>query len=268
LHHARYGFAAINPFRPRILSAGTWFLFFCLLPAYAAITEPAGQQHLFKTASKPEKIAIFLVFYYAGCAGVAYVLIGVFDVLGSSRLDPLIIVISAVAAVVVGSLYKFVQCSVLTTTVALLSVVGSVTLAILNIIRHKGFAIDAVALWFFFVGLAAVIARALLSSLISEFRVHWVTPLSGFLIALTLFGVVFYPHMKSDWGGGKPTAVTLYFTPNSPILPNKHLQTQLIEETDAGYFVVSAEQKAIFVPRGSVSLAYFSDKPLDSSMMK
>jgi hypothetical protein len=32
IHHSRYGFVGTNPFRPRILAAGAWFLFFSAIP--------------------------------------------------------------------------------------------------------------------------------------------------------------------------------------------------------------------------------------------
>src|SRR5450631_4416540 len=36
LHHANYGFVGTNPFRPRILAAGAWFMFFTIIPVAIA----------------------------------------------------------------------------------------------------------------------------------------------------------------------------------------------------------------------------------------
>jgi len=36
LHHSKYGFIGINPFRPRILAAGAWFFFFAAIPVSLA----------------------------------------------------------------------------------------------------------------------------------------------------------------------------------------------------------------------------------------
>ena len=37
LHTSIYGFTAINPLRPKILAAGTWFLFFAAIPLMLAL---------------------------------------------------------------------------------------------------------------------------------------------------------------------------------------------------------------------------------------
>jgi hypothetical protein len=53
------------------------------------------------------------------------------------------------------------------------------------------------------------------------------------------------------------------------ISPNDSESVQLVDESDAGFYIVGpGESKAIFVPRNSVSLVYFSDDPSDSELLK
>jgi hypothetical protein len=75
--------------------------------------------------------------------------------------------------------------------------------------------------------------------------------------------------LKASWGGGSPVNVTIYFSKDSPISPNKAVSAQLVEESDEGYYIVGPkETKAIYVPRSAVALVYFSDKIADSPLLR
>jgi hypothetical protein len=71
-------------------------------------------------------------------------------------------------------------------------------------------------------------------------------------------------------GGGIPISVVMYFNKESAIKPNQNVSARLIDESDAGFYIVGpGERKAIFVPRNSVSLVYFSDdSSAASSLLK
>jgi hypothetical protein len=97
----------------------------------------------------------------------------------------------------------------------------------------------------------------------------WTRPLGILFVVLALFAQWVYPHLKASWGGGTPANVTVYFTKDSLLSPGKAVQAQLIEEGDEGFYIVGPkESKAIFVPRSSVALIYFSDKAADSPMLQ
>jgi hypothetical protein len=88
-------------------------------------------------------------------------------------------------------------------------------------------------------------------------------------VILLVFATTVYPHIKASWGGGMPENVTVYFTKDSLINPSKAVQAQLIEEADEGFYILGPkESKAIFIPRGSVALVYFSDKTSDSPILQ
>jgi hypothetical protein len=84
-----------------------------------------------------------------------------------------------------------------------------------------------------------------------------------------VFAEYYYPHIKASWGGETPVAVTIYFTKDSVMSPNKTASAQLIEESDEGFYIVGPkETRAIFVPRSAVALVYFSDKVTDSLLLR
>jgi len=62
LHHSRYGFVSTDPFRPRILAAGAWFLFMTAIPVFG-VTKLRGTTALKSWVS----LAEFSYPYYFGC---------------------------------------------------------------------------------------------------------------------------------------------------------------------------------------------------------
>jgi hypothetical protein len=97
----------------------------------------------------------------------------------------------------------------------------------------------------------------------------WSKPLVVVFLALLIFSTEVYPHLKASWGGGTPASVTVFFTKDSLLNPNKSMQAQLVEESDDGFYIVGPkESKAVFIPRNTVALIYFSDKPIDSGMLQ
>ena len=87
--------------------------------------------------------------------------------------------------------------------------------------------------------------------------------------ALYYFGIYIYPAIKPSWGGGTPTPVVVYLSPDSRVLPNQQFEGDLLDESDNGfYFVRRNEKNAIFIPRASVAAMYFSDSPLPLSFLQ
>ena len=88
-------------------------------------------------------------------------------------------------------------------------------------------------------------------------------------LAVFVFAHYYYPHLRASWGGGAPASITVYFTKESALDPNKAVTAQLIEESDEGFYIVGPEEtRAIFVPRSSVALVYFSDKAAESRLLR
>jgi hypothetical protein len=128
----------------------------------------------------------------------------------------------------------------------------------------RQFTQGAIGFWFFGVGVVTLIELTALPK-----GVDWTRTLFTICGALLVFAHYYYPHLKSSWGGGTPVGVTVFFTKDSPIKPSQSASLQLIDESDSGfYLVVPNDNRAVFVPRGAVSMIYFSDRVSDSTLLK
>ena len=137
---------------------------------------------------------------------------------------------------------------------------------------HHVFDNENLTLWFFIIGIVSMTEiHVRLRKFNDAYDAAWkvANTLTPLLAALLVFATYYYPHMKSAWGGGSPINVLVYFNKDSAIKPNQSVAVQLIDESHAGFYIVGKnETKAIFVPRNSVSLIYFSDNPGDTSLLK
>jgi hypothetical protein len=89
-----------------------------------------------------------------------------------------------------------------------------------------------------------------------DFR-NWSVPLA--LIAMFIFGI--FGNVRPGLGGGAATPVILYL--NTPVewLDSKAASLLLVDETDQGFYVLTAPTgKAFFLPRSNVASMYFGTK--------
>jgi len=97
---------------------------------------------------------------------------------------------------------------------------------------------------------------------------RWAQTIWFGLFVLGGFAWFYYPHIKASWGGGRPVSVVICLAKDAPVSPGKQVQAILLDESDAGFYIVPAqEKKALFLPRNAVSLIYFSDKTSDSTLL-
>ena len=161
---------------------------------------------------------------------------------------------------------------------AIIPVISSVLLATLlvgfdlrQIVFHDVFDSENIGLWFFAIGIFTIFEIHIrFRKFRDAYEAVWkvAKTLTPILAALLVFASYYYPRMKSSWGGGSPINVILFFNKDSAIKPNQSVSAQLIDESDAGFYVLGpGETRAIFIPRSSVSLVYFSDKA-DSILLK
>lgn len=98
---------------------------------------------------------------------------------------------------------------------------------------------------------------------------NWQQSLSILITLLLAFASSYYPHLKPSWGGGAPIPVTIYFSKDSIILPGQSAGALLIDESDAGLYVVGKnDKKATFIPRSAVGLVYYSGDVSGFSLAK
>ena len=268
LHNSTYGFMATNPFRPRILAAGAWFFLLSALPLPSVMRlkdyEPSWLG-----------LAYWLYADYFGCllmSLVASPFISYSDY--SSWPGPLsqrwLWLLATIVLLVFVFCFRFVfrnskkSTRIMFATASVLLVLFCLLYSAQTLLIAHRFGPSAVAMWFFVVLLLAI--SKLKNPSLGR---SWENSVLLLLGALLVFALFYYPHIKASWGGGTPVSVTVYFTKESPISPNKAVSAQLIEESDAGFYIVGPnDTKAIYVPRSAVALVYFSDKVSDSAILR
>lgn len=265
LHHSKYGFVGINPFRPRIFAAGTWFCMFLVIPIAVAIQ--------YRTLPWSTVARVLLLLLFGGFAvsfSISYVLFQISDTAPLMGC-PLWLFLGGAAlyaASIVGQqLKRFPRHS--DTVVSVLLTFVIVIFLVREVLAKHIFSMGAVALWFFGVTLVTIYA---LKQWTAEFPdpLEWGSRiLPPVFLTLLVFSQTYYSHLRSSWGGGAPVDVTICFTKDSAISPSKTLPAQLIDEADEGFYIVGPnDSKAVFIPRNSVAFIYFSDKLSDSQFLR
>jgi hypothetical protein len=255
----------MNPFRPRILTAGCWFLLFLALPF--ALVRELLKHDLWKSEEKWwfKSVNLFWV-YYLSCVAILWGSGFVFD------FDAIVAPTAPMPAT--WKIYVFVAVALLgIVLIAIfraripksLKAIG-MGLVIANMIWQgyealfirQQFQGSALFLWMFGVGCAVLYEMT-----VRSWRLRlgdWPQSLTTLLALLTVFATVFYPHIKSSWGGGEPLPISLTLTKDFYALPNQSVACLLIDETDSGFYVVGQTDKhATFIPRAAVASIHFAD---------
>lgn len=276
VHNASYGFNENNPLKPKIAAAGLLFLVFLVVPIYASF-----RVFRYETPKDPRrriaKVSIAALTYSVASFGFALAVIPLFihTNLGvepykgwrspsfETAITSCLLILSAMAFVYVLNLER-----TRPTRAAVLS--GSLVAAIVAIEIFASYrsTVGVAALWF----LALGIVSAALGPKVFEAHARKEFDWSGLLIplvgALAIFPSDVYPKIKSSWGGGSPVPVVVYFSKDSRILPEQQMNAELVDESDAGIFVVrSNDSKALFIPRSAVAAVYFSVEPLSRDIV-
>jgi hypothetical protein len=268
LHHWKYGFIGTNPFRPRILAAGAWFFFFSAIPITIATRYRALSWM---------KLTQNLLTFYVVSATLSFTLSYLFFDLSAypPASAPLKwLWVWAIGLLLAAGILMFISSSrrfppIVSGVVSALLVLLLTQSAIRDLFISHKFQQPALVLWFFGVIVATIVELKVRSKRNLVEAGEWSKPLVGILAILLMFARYYYPHLKASWGGGTPVSVTIYFTKDSAISPNKAVSAQLIEESDEGFYLVGPkETRAIFVPRSAVALVYFSDTVADSPLLR
>ena len=260
LHYSKYGFVATNPFRPRIVAAGAWFFLFTGVPIFIAT-------RLVPNERTWTQIAMLSYPYYIACQVLGFAASQLFTLTpfptgAGGQWWGILIVVLFVAAF--GFLINWKKYPRVSAAASLLFVIINVVFSTRALFVEHVFMQSAIILWFFGVGIVALVEMKVRSQI-----GDWEKTIILTLATLLLFAVFYYPHLKASWGGGTPVSVTLFFTKDSPIKPNETVSAQLLDESDEGFYIIgSTENKAIYVPRSSVSLVYFSDSLSDSQLLR
>ena len=84
---------------------------------------------------------------------------------------------------------------------------------------------------------------------------------AAMLLPLILFGIWVYPHTDAAFGGGEPTTAEMSILPTSGSSTLTTVSVKLVDETDAGFYVIEANDSRVrYIPRNVVTSVSF-DKP-------
>jgi len=270
LRDSRFGFIETNPFRPKILAAGAWFFLFIGIPI---ITVAAAKKNLFTRTS----LGQFLLPYFMGCVALTFSASPLFTLAFDRTFEWKTFVMAIVVGILVFlRIGKFPR--IVSEIGAIVFVISALVSTIREMLVTHNFDQNAIVLWFFGVGIGTLLAlfpperfwyTAEVQTIRDFTNLSWTNTLFTILGSLIVFSLFYYPRIKPSLGGGSPINAVLYFTKDSAIKPNQSVSAQLVDESDAGFYIVGqGESKAIFVPRSSVSLVYFSDKSSDSELLR
>jgi hypothetical protein len=278
LYNSSFGFSDMNPFRPKILTAGILFLFFTLLPILPA-------QKIFRHGEKLSseqsfaRIILELIAFLITCSVTSVCLSAIYvpsldkslNLHKDSWSDTAIISFCVLFILFILALFfrtawsNYKDHPKIVSFIVGIALVGLITASFLQAKQNVLYAIE---LWFFAVGVGSVLITNFLikpeikSDLEGQRAILWII-----LLALTVFPVHIYPRIKSSWGGGSPISVTIYFEKDSLILPSQQLSAKMIDESDNGFFLIQdGKSEALFLPRSDVAVISFSQEPLDPKL--
>lgn len=255
-----WGFYQVAPFRPRIASAGAWFILFLVVPlaamAFQQKEKPAG----WVTG------AASFQFYAIWGIGLGFGTASLFEstilIVPHAFFDPFAVFVGYCVILAIRSKER--TATTISWAIAIVSVLYVAGSGFYDLFKYQVVTVSAVFLWYLLVGSSfgfifnQLRGRSALDNLTRS------VPLivSQLLLALSYFGSVYYPHIKATWGGGAPVPVTILFAKESPILPEQYLSTRLLDESEAGLYIAGkGEKSASFIPRIEIASITYSDSP-------
>ncbi len=253
--NASRGIVGFGFLRAKILTAGILFWFFMMLPlidwsrAFGKFGFPQtelesktisfGIVKLFRFIMASWAMAFFLCNYVLGCAL-------------RWRFLLLYVVFLGVGVAVSMMFSKH------PITSALLSI-GLTGVGIVGLIFLKEHQLLLLLGWFIFVSFTADLIESDVREARHPRNINWHWRVIDIVFTVGFFATLLYPKISPKLGGGQPTQVVFQFASQSPIDGLTKNQLWMLDEVDAGYYVVKDpnEHKAIFIPRASVSAIYF-----------
>lgn len=255
-----WGFYQVAPFRPKIASAGAWFILFLGVPLAALAFQKKEKPTGWVTG------AASFQFYAIWGIGLGYGTASLFEstiqIGPHAFFSPLVVVVGYSVILVIRTEKK--TATTISWAIAMLSVSYVAGCGFYDLSRYHLVTASAVFLWYLIVGFA-------FSFMLRQFRDRSVLEhltrsvpfiVSQSLAALSVFGSVYYPHIKATWGGGAPVPVTILFTKESQILPGQYLSIRLLDESESGLYIAGkGEKSASFIPRSEIASITYSDLP-------
>ena len=264
-HNASYGIVEFGFFRARLLSAGIIFAIFLGLPFLEAsrifglfglqIWKPRTLERHENLESSA--LVMQMVLYFSASWGIAFFMrffLGDFDFSRPFILLYLGYPVTAAAVFIAmgrGGLRNPTVQSVLT--------LGLILIFLVVLFSIRQWTVLWLVAWFALVGWLTYQMDSPIREPRKLVQVEWHLVVLNIIGVFGLFAGVFYPKIRPEFGGGRPSRVLLQFANISPINNLSKTELWLLDETDSGYYVIQTpeDHKAIFVPKSLVSAVYF-----------
>jgi len=272
IHQFRYGLVELNPLRPRVLAAGIWFLFFATIPFVLEIegnsiksSSPERERWLGKRSTPFFFSTLSCFFLGMTLANAAFDIPTDVGQAGPSTLTILLVMAVSAALVFADQWKRFPHW---------LAVLGSLGFGFLlfscgfrDLFYYHHQSVASIALWFM---VLSFFAHAEMQSRHWKFQTgNWKQSVAWAIAAVAGFSSIYYPQMKPSWGGGEPVPATIYFNKDSLVLQGRSVSAKIVDETDAGFYVIGgSDKRATFIPRSEVAMVYYSDDSSGPFIMK
>lgn len=271
LNDFRYGFTEMNPLRPRILAAGGWFTLFLAVPI--ALAKELMKHQIWKQqTSKWYKLGILAFAYYLS-ANVFFIIDEYFfafdGVSNSSELPALphnFWTILGIVGILLGA-FLFIGVAryfLLKLPKPIIGILLSLWMIIVlspgvySLVFRHSFQRGATVIWIFGAGLICMYEMRARNWMLKVG--DWPATTVSLLGLLAIFATLYYPHIMTKWGGGAPLPIQLTLSKDSPVRAGQTVGCSLIDETDAGFYVIGNNEKhATFIPRNDISIVHFAD---------
>jgi hypothetical protein len=205
VYDASFGMAEISPLRPKVITAGAWFLLLTALPVFSAIK--SFPQTTLSAKEKFARTMVATLAFYFGCISGANAALFLLEpgptqhTIFSLRewvtlAGALVIVVAAVAAVRFG--WRFYRTRpTLVGSGCLASQIACLTLSALE---TREFPATRLGWWFFGIGLFSALVNDLERDPEKRKEQNWIQFVLTALLAFSFFPIYVYPHIKSSWG--------------------------------------------------------------------
>ncbi len=264
IYHAEFGIGEIGLFKARVLSAGILFAlltalpvalagriygYFGLGPAMTIMPTEPGKEWLGELHAG--------IRLYLPCLALVFVTLTLFQD------DPPATSHWGVGAIIVS--YSLIYCLRFLPTKYLGATLLVLIAAIVGLgwgtYHFQGQAFFLRSLWFYLCAVATKGMHGFVHDPAKLRTLEWETWVGALVIVLSFFSVSVYGHAKFRYGGGAAVPVRLYLSSDAPkLFPSDAVQTGLLEETDAGFYIVrdSKDPSSLFIPRSEVRALEFN----------
>ena len=137
--------------------------------------------------------------------------------------------------------------------------IATLTLIAMSLPYHHQFGLRQFATYLFTIQTISVSITRPLETPDSRSTNNWLNTVTQLLIPLLAYSIGIYPHVRRPFGGGDPTSGQIFLTTAIGNDPAKQFTAAIIDETDAGFYVIQSNQKNVrYVPRSVISAIEFN----------